>query len=103
LGRQRAPIAATINWIDPAAGQFEVVLAGQVSAASGIARIELRSASGTAPLPLAEGLFLGALPSSGAAGQLVRAGGPYVLVGRDRAGAEVATLDLAELLAASRP
>jgi hypothetical protein len=103
LSRQRAPIATTINWVNPAGGLFEVVLAGQVSRASGIARVELRSAARATPLPLAQGLFVGALPSSGAAGQLARSGGPYVLVGRDRAGAEVATLDLAELLAAARP
>ena len=103
LREQGAAFAATINWVNPAGGRFEVVLAGEVSPAGGIARIELRSGAGATMLPLADGLFLGSLPSSGAAGRLARGDGPYVLVGRDRAGAEVATLDLAQLLAASRP
>jgi hypothetical protein len=95
------PIAATINWLNPAGGHFEVALAGEISAAD-ITEIELQSPSGDEALPLEDGLFVGALPTSDAAGELPQ-GGPYVLVGRDEHGSEVARLDLALLLERARP
>lgn len=98
---QSAPIATTINWLNPDRGRFEVALAGELSAASGIARLELDSPAGSAVLPLAEGLFVGSLPPA-AAGELPP-GGPYVLVGFDEVGSEVARLDLGALLEQAQP
>ena len=101
LRPQSAPIATTVNWLSRGDGGFDLVLAGRVSPS--IARVALQSASGAMPLPLGGGYFVGQLPASAAAGELPTDGAPYVVVGYDRAGAKVASVDLAQLLASSSP
>jgi hypothetical protein len=76
------------------------LISGQVNPASGIAALELDSASGRLPLSYANGWFLAQLPPSGSGEQLPD-GGPYVLVGRDDDGNVVARLDLEHRRASS--
>jgi hypothetical protein len=101
LRPQSAPITTTMNWLSRGDGGFDLVLAGRASPS--VARIELQSASGATPLPLGGGYFVGELPTSAAAGELPTDGAPYAVVGYDHAGARVATVDLAELLASASP
>jgi hypothetical protein len=72
------------------------LISGEVGPASGIVRIELRSARGSTELPFRNGYFLGQLPEGGSPGKLPP-GGPFVVVGYDRAGSEVGTIDLQKL------
>jgi hypothetical protein len=78
------------------------LVSGQVNPASGIAALELDSASGRLPLSFASGWFLAQLPSGGSGGKLPE-GGPYVLVGRDDDGNVVARVDLEHRRASSEP
>lgn len=71
------------------------LVTGQVNPASGIAAIELDSASGRLPLSYANGWFITQIPRRGWSGErLPPEGGPYVLVGRDDAGNVVARVDV---------
>jgi hypothetical protein len=62
----------------------------------------LRSASGAVPLSLGRGWFIGQLPAGGVTGQLPP-GGPFVVVGFDARGKEVARLSLDRIRAAATP
>ena len=83
-------------------GVYKVLLQGQVAPDLGIARVTLRSATGETAIPFANGYYLGQLPETGSSGTLPP-GGPYALVGYDRAGHVVATQDLGEVVARSAP
>ena len=92
---QTLPIATDLTWY-PAAGTFTLLVDGQLSTGSRITKLVLRSAAGATPLPLAKGYFLTDLAAA-PQGQLPAGGGPYVLVGSDAQGREVARVDLARL------
>jgi hypothetical protein len=92
---QTLPIATDLTWY-PAAGTFTLLVDGQLATGSRITKLVLRSAAGATPLPLAKGYFLTDLAAA-PQGQLPAGGGPYVLVGSDAQGREVARVDLARL------
>lgn len=80
---------------------YSWLISGNVSSASGISKLELRSAVGVLPLAYEHGWFLGQLPSSTSSSELPQ-GGPYVVVGYDSQGKAVAHLDLQRALQGGR-
>jgi hypothetical protein len=78
------------------------LIEGEVDRSSGIVRIALRSRTGSTTLPFNNGHFLGQLPEDGSRGEFPR-GGPFVLVGYDAAGKEVARADLEKRYAQGSP
>lgn len=100
---QTQPIQVTISW----AQQNDDVLAlvnGRVAPALGISRVELEAASrGATALPLRGAHFLGELPAGAAPAVGALAAEPLFVVAYNRAGAEIARLDLQELVAAGSP
>jgi len=74
-------------------GGYSWLVSGKVNPDSGIAKVALLSATGPVSLAYASGWFLGQLPPSGSANELPQ-GGPYVLIGYDSRGKEVARVDL---------
>ena len=75
-------------------GGYRWFLSGNVRSDSGIARLELRSANGSLPLAYDNGWFLGQLPSSSSSTEELPPGGPYVVVGYDNQGTEIARVGL---------
>jgi hypothetical protein len=73
------------------------ILSGQVSAASGITRVELSSSTGSSPLSLGRQQYIGELPTS-AADASMPSGGPFVVIGYDATGEEVARTNLNSLV-----
>lgn len=67
-----------------------------------IASVELQTASESIPVTANGGYFIAALPDVDTVGSLP-SGGPFVLLGHDAAGGEVARVDLASLIANSNP
>jgi hypothetical protein len=74
---------------DPAYWHFD----GHVNPSSGISRMVLESGDSKTAFAYANGWFLGQLPQSGSL-KVFPSGGPYVLVGYDSDGKEVARVDL---------
>ena len=65
---------------------------GEFDEASGIVRVELSSRRGSTELAVGNGHFLGQLPEGGSPGTFPPEG-PYVVVGYDAAGKEVASFE----------
>ena len=94
---QTLPISTDLTWYPAGGGTFTLLLDGHVASGSRITEIALKSAAGATQLQLAKGYFLtdfavapqGKLPANDA---------PYVLVGYDAGGDEVARVDLARLV-----
>jgi hypothetical protein len=87
------PIAVTVGGGqssgDPAYWHFE----GHVNPSSSVSRMVLESGNATTAFAYASGWFLGQLPQSNSLKEFPQ-GGPYVLVGYDSNGKEVARVDL---------
>jgi hypothetical protein len=96
------PLSTGIEWNRGPGGLYDVLVEGRVNPLSGIAHVDLRSASGSTRLAFANDHFLGELPRTSAAGQLPD-GGPYVLVAYDGAGSAVATQDIQAAIDQARP
>jgi hypothetical protein len=77
---------------------YRWLINGPVDPDSGIARLELRSATGKIPLGYGHDWFLAELPGTSNTASELPPGGPYVLVGYDSDGNEVARVDLAHPL-----
>jgi hypothetical protein len=75
-------------------GGYRWLLRGNVRSDSGITRLELRAANGSLPIAFDQGWFLAQLPSSSSSTAELPAGGPYVLVGYDSDGKEIARVGL---------
>jgi hypothetical protein len=98
---QPATFQTILNWgLGP--DMTSPVVWGHVADGSGVARVELTSASGSTPLAFNGGYFLGRLPSGGTTGHLPP-GGPFAIVGYDSAGGKVAAVDLGTLIHDSTP
>lgn len=100
---KEGPVSTNIDWGKSSAddSSYEVIIEGRVDI-SRVASLAVVSPEGASPLSLAHGYFIGALPSSSAAGKLA-SDGPYLLVAYGRDGAEVSRQDLGKLIAMTRP
>jgi hypothetical protein len=95
---QMVPITTELTWI-PVEPSFAVIISGKVS--DSISRLKLITEKRTIRLPLRNGFYLTNTVSA-VRGQLTDASG-YLLVGYDRAGREVARLDLQSVVALATP
>jgi hypothetical protein len=95
--RELVPLTVALVWLQTPGG-FAPILSGQVSATSGITRIELSSATGSTPLSLARRQYIGELPTS-AADASIPPGGPFLVIGYGATGDEVARTNLNALVA----
>jgi hypothetical protein len=99
---QTIPISTDLTWYPAGGGTFTLLLDGHVAPSSHITTIVLQSTTETRKLPFTKGYFLADLAVA-PQGQLPAEGGPYVLVGYDKAGQEVSRVDLARLAGSAGP
>jgi hypothetical protein len=90
-----------VTWQSKPQGSATALVVGRYDTTE-ISSVELNGAAASTPVIARDGYFIAALPDASAVGTLP-SGGPYVLVGRDASGAEVASVDLAALLEQSTP
>jgi hypothetical protein len=95
---QTVPITTELTWI-PAGARFAVVISGRVSGS--ISRLELTAGQRTIRLPLRSGFYLANTVSS--IRDRLSDASAYLVVGYDRAGREVARLDLQSVVALATP
>jgi hypothetical protein len=95
------PITVTLGATRLPDGGYAGLLQGHVNPSSGISRLELTNASGTADLAFANGWFLAQLPKSGDVH--LPAGGPWLLTGYNAAGNQIAQVNLNELQRKAEP
>jgi hypothetical protein len=100
-GTQREPIRVGISWLRIDGGVI-ALLDGHVAAGQPVVRVVLESDAGVSVLPLARGYFVGELPVGGSAEMGELAQGEAAVIGYDRDGAEVARVDLNDLIASVR-
>jgi hypothetical protein len=92
---QTLPISTDLTWY-PVGGTFTLLVDGHVAAGSRITKMVLKSSAEMRALPLTKGYFLTDLAVA-PQGKLPANDAPYVLVGYDAGGDEVARVDLARL------
>jgi hypothetical protein len=95
----RDPIAVAVHWLPAAQKGFQVLLTG-LHAEPEITQLELKSGASSSPLVFERGHFIGELPSVPSAGELPAGSGPYIVVGYDSAGNEVASVNVNAQIAA---
>jgi hypothetical protein len=95
---QSVPITTELTWI-PAGTRFAIVISGHVS--DSISRLELTAGQRTVRVPLRSGFYLANTVS--AVRDRLPDTSAYFVVGYDRAGREVARLDLQSVIAAATP
>lgn len=95
------PIQTFVTWDTKDSGGATAIVVGRFDTTK-IASVELQTASESIPVTASGGYFIAALPDADTVGSLP-SGGPFVLVGHDAAGGEVARVDLASLIANSNP
>jgi hypothetical protein len=95
---QPMALRAGISW-SSMDGRVIALLDGHVAPDRGITSVQVHTASGTQSLPLRDGYFLAELTAE-AIGELA---GPHEVVAYDRAGNEVARVDLQQLITQTSP
>jgi hypothetical protein len=100
---QRDRRAMVISWLPNPAGGFNVIVEGSAAPASGITRFAVESAAGpVASVASTRGFVLAELPVVASHGD-VPAGGPYLLVGYDRAGNAITRESIDDAITQGRP
>jgi hypothetical protein len=89
------PINVSLEGSRQPNGSYTWLIDGHVNPASGITRLEIRTATGSRPLAYDNNAFLGELSASKSPSEL-SGGGPYLVVGYDSHGTVAGEFDLLE-------